>query len=480
MVAIVQYVPDSAFDIVLQPSDVQITTLTSNLIAGTAGPYQVNITGMFYYDAYGLTGGTMTGASVYSGGSLIGTLGAMSLDLETLYQWSLQGEAYTNEMLLSGNDSFSGSYGADVFEGLGGDDTVDGGAGDDQLWGNNGNDRLLGGEGSDTLVGGAGADYLDGGNGFDYADLTDATAALRIDLLAAPSDGDTFVNIEGVWAGSGNDTVLGGMEQNLLSGAAGNDRLDGRAGDDLLYGGAGNDLLIGARGADSLNGGEGTDTASYLFSAEGVRVSLKAESQRGGDAAGDVLSNIENLTGSRQADVLAGDAQANRLQGSDGADVLRGRGGEDVLLGQKGNDQIVGGGHGDRLAGAAGSDTILGDGGDDRLNGGAGADSLRGGAGSDRLKGGAQGDFLQGDKGNDVLIGGAGADVFFFRTGVGSDRIVDFQDGRDLIEIGRGATAFSDLSISNGRIGARIEFSDVSIVLKGHDASVLSEDDFLF
>ena len=62
----------------------------------------------------------------------------------------------------------------------------------------------------------------------------------------------------------------------------------------------GNDTLIG--GADTLDGGDGTDTASYEGSSAAVTVSLVAgATNTGGDAEGDTLSNIENLTGSENA-----------------------------------------------------------------------------------------------------------------------------------------------------------------------------------
>ena len=58
----------------------------------------------------------------------------------------------------------------------------------------------------------------------------------------------------------------------------------------------------------------------------------------GGDAAGDTLSNIQNLTGSAFNDTLTGDAGANTLAGGDGNDTLQGLGGADVLQGGNGTD----------------------------------------------------------------------------------------------------------------------------------------------
>jgi len=54
--------------------------------------------------------------------------------------------------------------------------------------------------------------------------------------------------------------------------------------------------------------------------------------QSGGDAAGDVLANFENVTGSAYADVLTGDAHANMISGGAGDDTLIGDGGATNLI----------------------------------------------------------------------------------------------------------------------------------------------------
>lgn len=56
-----------------------------------------------------------------------------------------------------------------------------------------------------------------------------------------------------------NDTLVGGMDNNLLRGLDGNDKLYGRAGNDLLDGGAGQDFLYGEDGNDIQLGGAGND-----------------------------------------------------------------------------------------------------------------------------------------------------------------------------------------------------------------------------
>lgn len=92
------------------------------------------------------------------------------------------------------------------------------------------------------------------------------------------------------------------------------------------------------------------------------------------------------------------------------------------------------------MYGGQGADTLIGDDGD-----GSGA------GGDDVLFGDRGDDDLYGDFGEDTLTGGLGADRFFFFSGEGIDRIIDFQPGegdRIGIEIdinGTGIDTFAEL-----------------------------------
>ena len=289
-------------------------------------------------------------------------------------------------------------------------DTLTGDYRDNKLTGNAGDDTLKGGAGADTLNGGPGADTLDGGSSLeeggdtpnnatddkqhvDIASYARATAGVTVDLstgrgTAGDAKGDTLDDIEKVMGSANDDTFIA---------SAGADNIDGGAhnGDD-----------------EGDEGGDG-DTVSYEASGAGVDVTLGGNiatipSKIGtGDAAvnngakGDVLSNIENLTGSAQDDSLTGDGNANTLKGGDG---------------------------GDTLMGFAGNDMLMGDAGDDKLGGGSDNDMLYGGAGKDTLDGGAGDDTLNGGAGDDILDGGAGADTFVFSPddGHGDDLILEF------------------------------------------------------
>jgi Ca2+-binding RTX toxin-like protein len=101
---------------------------------------------------------------------------------------------------------------------------------------------------------------------------------------------------------------------------------------DTINGGDGADTIQGMVGADVIDGGDGSDTASYASSDAAVTVNLTTGTNTGGHAAGDVLSNIENITGSALADTLVGDANANTLTGGAANDALTGNGGADVFV----------------------------------------------------------------------------------------------------------------------------------------------------
>jgi Ca2+-binding RTX toxin-like protein len=376
----------------------------------------------------------------------------------------------------SGNDTLIGTVGIDALKGLGGNDQITGLAGADLLDGGAGidtvrydgsfgvnvnlttnmglvndaaGDQLLGfenvvgsgfgdvivGNGLDNvLTGGAGGDILDGFSGTDTADYAGAKQGVVLSLLEATgfggeADGDRFTSIENIIGSKFADNIEGDVFDNVLRGGT---------------------------GADVLDGDGGTDTADYSTSAAGVGVSLVGffgfGTGSGGDAEGDILTGLENLTGSGFKDQLLGSDLANVLSGGNGADQMAGNGGADTLKGGSGNDLLIGGAGGDQLDGGSGVDTLdyrdsaagvtidlkffkSGFGGDaegdlisgfENVNGSANKDDLSGDdkanvlsgdAGSDRLFGAGGNDTLAGGLGADALGGSAGADDFkYFAT----------------------------------------------------------------
>ncbi|MGA1860469.1 calcium-binding protein [Azospirillum sp. 11R-A] len=345
--------------------------------------------------------------------------------------------------------------------------------------GTTGNDTLSGSAAYDAL-GNPISDAVDGLAGIDSFVLTGALASYSLSFdgsgtlqVSGPDGTDTLTSIEllqatdGVYplgslvgfsqpslsgltvsaaATTGNDYLVGGLQNDAIGGGAGNDTIAGLAGNDTLFGNAGNDVLLGGDGADQLEGGAGND---LMF---------------GG--AGD--------------DLMRGDV----------IDVV----GNDTLLGEDGNDWLDAGAGNDWLDGGAGNDTLYGGLGSDVLRGGSGDDVLFGDVYSDRsheisvnpndtvtgyedvLLGGNGNDTLIGGYAADLLDGGAGADVFSIRnpnesTLAAPDVIVNFNGAVVAAEALKGLASYA----TAGAEGDRIDLSEIDAI-----AGTTANDAFTF
>ncbi|MGL4965435.1 MAG: beta strand repeat-containing protein [Inquilinus sp.] len=295
--------------------------------------------------------------------------------------------------------------------------------GGDELTGDGGANVLHGYGGNDVLRGGGGADSLFGDVGTDTANYSDSASAVTVDLTLGSGTG-----------GDAQGDTLSGIE-NLIGSNAGGDTLTGSSGVNTLRGFAGDDLLRGGAGADSLLGDNGTDTATYYGSAAGVTVDLAAGTGTGGDAQGDTLAGIENLTGSN----IGGDS----LTGGSGANILRGFGGDDVLRGGAGADTLEGGTGTDlasyyNSAAAVTVDLAAGTGsaGDAQGDILVSIENVNGSNFNDTLVGNGAANALRGLAGLDTLTGGSGADRFIYAAasesvvGANRDVVTDFSQAQ--------------------------------------------------
>ena len=415
-----------------------------------------------------LDGGTGTNTASYSTSATGVTVHTASTEQSLNAGGEAQGDVLKNIQNLVGSDfadSLWGDIRANTLSGGKGDDTLAGGSGADQLIGGEGNNTasyasaqtgvtasllhpenntedaagdqytdiqnllgsaqadtltgdandniLTGGAGDDTLQGGVGIDTLDGGDGQDTASYSASTDAVKVSLQinaineGGDAQGDVLANIEHLMGSAYDDQLTGNVQANKLSG------------------GLGNDTLEGAGGADRLDGGAGTNTASYAGSSQGVTVYLAADRQldnRGGDAQGDVFTNIQNLLGSVYSDTLVGDEKNNSLSGGAGDDTLEGGAGGDVFDGGTGSNTVT------YVHSAMGVSVYLGA--DQQIyNSGPDASgdtfkniqNLIGTVKNDVLVGDAESNLLQGGGGDDVLEGGLGADTL--QGGEGHDTV---------------------------------------------------------
>jgi Ca2+-binding RTX toxin-like protein len=308
----------------------------------------------------------------------------------------------------SSNNILKGTTNADQIKGFEGNDNLSGLAGNDDLDGGMGNDILNGGLGADTLDGGVGIDTASYANATLAVTVNLSTGTGTL----GEANGDTLSNIENLTGSKYNDTLIGNSANNTLNGSLGNDILSGGLGNDIyfvdnlgdtvtenqdegidqvnssithtlgnnlenltligtsaingtanslnntitgntvnniLMGLDGSDILNGGLGADTLDGGVGIDTASYVNATSAVTVNLNTGTGTLGEANGDTLTNIENLTGSKYNDTLIGNNGNNTLNGGNGVDILNCGSGNDILVGGLGNDILIGGAGIDRF-----------------------------------------------------------------------------------------------------------------------------------
>ncbi|MEM8613352.1 MAG: glycerophosphodiester phosphodiesterase family protein [Cyanobacteria bacterium P01_H01_bin.105] len=179
---------------------------------------------------------------------------------------------------------------------------------------------------------------------------------------------------------------------------------------------------------------------------------------------GDAADNM--LVGTISDNTIAGGLGNDTITGGDGDDILRGDLNLRSAQGNAGGDDLIFGGAGnDRIGGKGGNDELFGDAGDDYIWGDAGDDLLRGGLGHDTLVG-------------DNAGRGRGADTFVLAAGEGTDTILDFEVGTDLIGLADGLN-FSELSIGQRNGTAVISFGTEDLaLLSSVTASALIETAF--
>lgn len=408
---------------------------------------------------------------------------------------NLVGTAFADT--LTGDNSanvITGGDGNDVISAGGGADTLYGGAGNDNITDDlNGAARIYAGDGDDTVTMTSDdnqLDLIDGGTGTDTL-VWNYAGSLRVDVnmqggtvqFSGPVSGTyaNFTNFENVTAAGSNSLyvyadnnnniltggsgtsdyvdyryAVGGVNVNLATGAvtggSGNDTLSGfehiYAGsqwDDVLVGNAADNWIRGYYGNDTIDGGGGTDTWYIDWSSNLVTASLLTAAQNAamgivmtGDAAGDTVTNMENIYAyySQAGGAIYGNAAANYMQGNG---LIEGFIGADTIYGWLSTATASYANAGNAYLAAQGITTAAGVGvtatlttsfavgpavvntgdaaGDtyvnvlNNLTGSAFDDILIGNSSANTLTGGAGNDTLEGLAGADTFLGGAGTDT---------------------------------------------------------------------
>ncbi len=192
----------------------------------------------------------------------------------------------------------------------------------------------------------------------------------------------------------------------------------GGSGNETLDGGDDDDVMLGSAGNDSIAGGTGIDTIDYTASTGAVSINLQTERAQDGFGGTDTVTGIEVVNTGTFDDTIVGGT---------GAETVNAGGGNDSVVGSAGDDRLVGGGGTNTLDYTAstaavtvnlaterangteiGSDTITGFA---VVNTGSGGDSIVGGAGAETVNAGGGDDVVAGSAGDDSLVGGDGTNT---------------------------------------------------------------------
>lgn len=297
-----------------------------------------------------------------------------------------------------------------------GDITIDGGHGEDTIYGNDQDNLIVAGGGNDFVDGGEGSDtykvsgnVAEGWSSFEDFDTYADTGLAGTDTILAVG-GDVDIGLAGFSAASGIEQIdasgatgevrlIGDWQSNVLDfrGAlliGDNIVIDGESGDDTLYGTDNGDVVVGSSGNDTMDGGESGDSyritgneaeGCYSFAGFDTYADSGATGIDAIVAVGEAV-DIGLLTFGPQSGIETIDATGAtglvRVLGDWQANVLDFRGvsleGHALELGDGtilATNIVIDAGSGD--------DTVYGNAQDNQLHGAGGNDTLDAGEGSD-------------------------------------------------------------------------------------------------
>jgi Ca2+-binding RTX toxin-like protein len=391
---------------------------------------------------------TQTGI-VYAGAT------AVSVNLATHVADINRSAAGLDSTLVSIENVF-GTAGDDVF--VGGD-----AAHVPDSLGNTFSERFRGGAGNDTITGGADAGPSYGLRTFlDYAgnnNTQHVNASLSTGIATDGLGGiDTFTNIDGLFGGAGNDTLVGGSASHGSSGLL----------LETFRGNAGNDIINGSNAG--LTGFDwSTDRAEYTTSTLAINVNLATGVALDGLGGTDTLTDIDDVYGGSGNDTLVGSVNNDNLDGGAGSDTLNGGAGSDTAFFQQSTAGVIVNlsaaaivANGVEVAAGTANDGM---GGTDML---ISMENVRGSDFNDYIRGSDDlntRQFFQGDAGNDTIDGGAGIDFANYQSNAlalggisatienGSGTVIDGKSGTDTLTNIEGLAGTNSNDALSGGLG---------------------------
>jgi Ca2+-binding RTX toxin-like protein len=347
-----------------------------------------------------------------------------------------------------------------------------------------------------------GQDEIVGGTGTDLYDASARTANLTVTLNdggqgscfapafgCAGNDGQTGESddlgnvgnpggqqdLENVYLGSGNDSLVGNALANLIRGNAGDDTIQTLSGNDTVNGNNGNDTFIedeaaGANGDDAITGDAGTDEVRY--NGRSGNLTLRNNGAGGsGDTGGGESDTIATTT-----EILDGGRGADTFQSAVNGTVFNGNTNNDTYTAQNGGNDASQTFNGDGT-GTGGLNTTSGAvvgtldfadygvrvvplninvnnspspstgsaGEQDTLN--TDVERVDGGTVADTITSGVSGGVLNGNNGNDTLSGTSAVTSQTLNGDAGND-IIDGGNGDDAENGGAGNDTFRQVGSS--------------------------------
>ncbi len=409
----------------------------------------------------------------------------------------------------AGEDEIIGGADYDGIEAGAGNDLLQGGKGDDYLNGGTGNDFYFYelGDGHDSIVEDDGIDSIVFGPGITFEDLTfqinQSIMIIWIGELSVGSiaienqyvsngiewlvfDDESTFSLEGAFlAGDYDDVVYGTENADNISTFGGDDYIEMYAGNDVINAGGGNDTIAAGAGDDTIDGGDGTDTLTYINEENGIILSLVSGIATDGFGDADAISNIENVIGTNEDDIITGNSDNNILIGEAGEDDLSGGDGDDILYGGWNADTLDGGDGNDTANFSDGQEVTVSLVSNEAVSGSytdnlVSIENVVGSGYNDTITGNSSDNIITGGTGDDNLAGGAGNDSYFFSFNAYED--VLYTDQADEINDMDGADDSIMIAGSEPLLTTDITWDqdgDDLIIFYGDDGEITVKDHYL-